>query len=250
MIDAKKDEHDFADYKTFNESFRDLYCKKMTINDAQTKLNEFNLKLNDLKIYKAKKQEYIKAKNSLINNAENFYKGREKIIEGFKKKIFLFESVDDKPKQRQISKKSIKNDVNAFNKWIYEEEAGINRELFKEHFNFQRLSDTLKNLYKTNGRKKNNKLVSMINSGLKDLKEKINEMSEEERENGKPDEIIKIVKEILEFNKQNQEGQGLKILTPSQLLSRLPISLAQLKAGNNSEKLENEIRQLLYSLYR
>ena len=75
-------------------------------------------------------------------------------------------------------------------------------------------------------------------------------MSEEERENGKPDEIIKIVKEILEFNKQNQEGQGLKILTPSQLLSRLPISLAQLKAGNNSEKLENEIRQLLYSLYR
>ena len=48
---------------------------------------------------------------------------------------------------------------------------------------------------------------------------------------------------------QNQEGQGLKILTPKQMLSRLPISLTQL-AGNNSEKLKNEIRQLLYSLYR
>ena len=47
-----------------------------------------------------------------------------------------------------------------------------------------------------------------------------------------------------------QRGQGLKILTPSQLLNRLPITLAQLKAGNNSEKLKNEIRQLLYSLYR
>ena len=47
-----------------------------------------------------------------------------------------------------------------------------------------------------------------------------------------------------------QKGQGLKILTPSQMLSRLPISLAQLKAGNNSEKLKNEIRQLLCSLYR
>ena len=47
-----------------------------------------------------------------------------------------------------------------------------------------------------------------------------------------------------------QRGQGLKILTPNQMLSRLPISLAQLKAGNNSEKLKNEIRQLLYSLYR
>ena len=50
--------------------------------------------------------------------------------------------------------------------------------------------------------------------------------------------------------RRNQEGQRLKILTRNQMLSRLPISLAQLKAGNNSEKLKNEIRQLLYSLYR
>ena len=50
--------------------------------------------------------------------------------------------------------------------------------------------------------------------------------------------------------KRNQQGKGVKILTPSQMFSRLPISLAQLKAGNNSEKLKNEIRQLLYSLYR
>ena len=62
--------------------------------------------------------------------------------------------------------------------------------------------------------------------------------------------IVEIVEEILNFNKQKQEGQGIKILTPNQMLSRLPISLAQLKAGNNSEKLKNEIRQLLYSLYR
>ena len=39
------------------------------------------------------------------------------------------------------------------------------------------------------------------------------------------------------------------MLTPNQMLSRLPISLAQLKAGNNSDKLKNQIRQLLYSLY-
>ena len=45
-------------------------------------------------------------------------------------------------------------------------------------------------------------------------------------------------------------GEDLKILTKNRMLSRLPISLAQLKAGNNSEKLKNEIRQLLYSLYR
>ena len=69
-------------------------------------------------------------------------------------------------------------------------------------------------------------------------------------ENEKPDKILKIVKEILEFNKQKQQGLGLKILTPNQMLSRLPITLAQLKAGNNSAKIKNENRQLLYSLYR
>ena len=62
--------------------------------------------------------------------------------------------------------------------------------------------------------------------------------------------IVEIVEKILKFNKQNQEGQGPKILTPNQMLSRLPIYLAQLKAGNNSKKLKNGIRQLLYSLYR
>ena len=50
--------------------------------------------------------------------------------------------------------------------------------------------------------------------------------------------------------RRNQQGKGLKILMPNQILSRLPISLAQLKAGNNSEKLKDEIRQLLCSLYR
>ena len=57
--------------------------------------------------------------------------------------------------------------------------------------------------------------------------------------------MVDLVQEILEFNRQNQEGQGLKILTPQQMLSRLPISLAQLKAGNNSEKLKNEIRHTI-----
>ena len=44
--------------------------------------------------------------------------------------------------------------------------------------------------------------------------------------------------------------KGIKILTPKQLLQRIPIALAQVKAGNNSESLLNEIRQIVYSLYQ
>ena len=51
-------------------------------------------------------------------------------------------------------------------------------------------------------------------------------------------------------NKTEQDRTGLKILTPKQLLQRLPIALAQVKAGNNSENLLNEIRQIVYSLYQ
>ena len=91
----------------------------------------------------------------------------------------------------------------------------------------------LKSLYKVNTNQ-NNEFVNVINSGLKDLKEEIKEMPEEERETEKPDNIVKLVEEILSFNKQKQQGEGVKILTPSQMLSRLPISLAQLQAGNSN----------------
>ena len=69
------------------------------------------------------------------------------------------------------------------------------------------------------------------------------------------EEAIKFIEDygsmILEAKKQakEQERTGLKILTPNQMLKRLPIALAQIKAGNNSESLLNEIRQIVYSLY-
>ena len=70
------------------------------------------------------------------------------------------------------------------------------------------------------------------------------------------EEAIKFIEDygsmILEAKRlaREQEGTGLKILTPNQMLKRLPIALAQVKAGNNSESLLNEIRQIVYSLYR
>ena len=104
-----------------------------------------------------------------------------------------------------------------------------------------------------NDKEKNSRFVNIFNSGLlivEELEKQIKEMSKEEIEIKKPYNVVKVVKKILDFNKHGQKGEGIKILTPNQMLSRLPIALAQLQAGNNSNKLKNEIRQLLYSLYR
>ena len=68
-------------------------------------------------------------------------------------------------------------------------------------------------------------------------------------------EVIKMFNDYARHLSRNsygskQEGIGLKNLTPKQILQRLPISLAQIKAGNNSQSLLNEIRQIVYSLYQ
>ena len=111
-----------------------------------------------------------------------------------------------------------------------------------------------------------NKIIR-INRGISpsmyalDAKSKPEQYDEAEKSEEKFDESIgesvKLRRQKAELDSEESakhrrkiKGQGIKTLTPQQMLSRLPISLAQLKAGNNSEKLKNEIRQLLYSLYR
>ena len=108
---------------------------------------------------------------------------------------------------------------------------------------FRRLRDSSDERNKDMVESINKKLTKMKNIVKNVPKDKVSRVEENEK-------IIDIVERILELNSEEQLGLGLKILTPNQMLSRLPITLAQLKAGNNSEKLKNEIRQLLYSLYR
>ena len=79
------------------------------------------------------------------------------------------------------------------NKWVNKQETGINNELFKKHFNFQRPSDMLKYLHQTNDKEKSDELVNVINSGLKNFKKENKEMSEEERITENSDKIVKIV---------------------------------------------------------
>ena len=105
-----------------------------------------------------------------------------------------------------------------------------------------------------NTQKEYNKQLNLIRRGNKNniQKETLNNINN--LYNAR-DMAIKFIEDygsmILEVKRlARQEGEGLKILTPNQMLKRLSIALAQVKAGNNSESLLNEIRQIVYSLYR
>ena len=177
-------DYDFSDYKTFKELFRDLYYRNITIDEAESKQEEFNVVLHLLKRYSPKHDKYVTLKNNLVDNASKFYEGREKIIEGFKNEVFPLYYDKEYEEQMEFEKEEEEEEkifnANEFNKWVNKQETSMNKELFKNHFSFQTPSALLKELYKTNNKEKNNKLVNVINSGLKDLKEEIKEMSEEE----------------------------------------------------------------------
>ena len=84
-------------------------------------------------------------------------------------------------------------------------ERDISDELVRKHFLVQDLGELLEKLKKLKNNPEKNKIkVNLINSGLRDLKEEIEDMSEEEKETKNPNEIVDIVENILEFNRQQQ----------------------------------------------
>ena len=153
---------------------------------------------------------------------KTFTKGEKKLLKGLKTKYFHFvmmkststerelkqkkkKKVEERKKKKEQEKQDEKTTgLNKFNKWIIDEEIDLNKELFKKYFNFQRPSDMLMLLNKTNDETKNNELVNMINSGLKDLKEEIEKMTKKEKEVEDPELIVEIVEKILKINEENQ----------------------------------------------
>ena len=133
---------------------------------------------------------------------------------------------------------------------IAQKKKRIDFNLFNYYFKYSSPSDMYKGLNKADT-ESNKVKVDFIKDDMINFKKDIENASKDDVDKiEKMNKIANIAERILYFNNENQEGSGLKILTTNQMLSRLPITLAQLKAGNNSEKLKNEIRQLLYSLYR
>ena len=126
-----------------------------------------------------------------------------KKLNDFKKRFNKLKAVDPQTDENKVLKPKVLDNVrDLFNELYY---------IYKDKYNEEK--DGLNT--------KNKKLFYYKKLRLTDIRCK----------------IIDIVEKILEFNERNQQGRGLKILTPYKTLSRLTITLAQSKAGNNPQKL-------------
>ena len=135
--------YDFSDFKTFNNLFKELYFKKMTIDNTEIKRNEFNAKFNALSKYSPRNQKCLELKYKLLDNAKNFYK-EKKIIEGFKKGIFPLKSDDEFKGQARYKNGLI--DSNEFMELIKSKENEINYGLVSKYFFVQKLEIILKEM--------------------------------------------------------------------------------------------------------
>ena len=211
----------FNKFKNSLDLASNIYRNKELLKDAENKQQNIKILLNKLRKYNPTNPKKIKDKEETLSAAEKLLNNKQEVIDAFKTGIFSY--ID----AFQIKEESKEERAKKFLEYIESETKDININFFNKYFNFAVPSALEKQFYEKKYKKKN-KLINIINSGLSDLKDEIKKMSEDEKKKfEQPDKVLKILNKIIDFNKQIQEGLGLNILTPNQLLSRLSISLAQ-----------------------
>ena len=135
-------------------------------------------------------QKKIEKKNRVLKSARKLSGARDNIINLFEKGTFPYKGNVFRTKEEESEEESeenklakIKDNYKFFFKYIEDESKGTNYELFEKHFNFTSPTVLTKQLYKIKNKKENNELVNVIKSGLIDLKDEIEEMSEDEKKN-------------------------------------------------------------------
>ena len=164
----------------------------------------------------------------------------------------MINKISDKKDEKN---KYIDSEIDKFLDKYENENVYISYNKNKNKFNTEEITKSLKNLH--------NKLINFsefdedYNKFMNNVKGFEDYKAEKEPGSVSPNQkkmkrYVKILKDIVDFYnpKSGKKGEGLKILTNQQMLNRLAILLAQIQAGNNSIKLKNETRQILYSLYR
>ena len=199
------------------------------------------------------------------------------IVNAFKNKIFPFYSGNyyhDLEEEETSESDNEKNNqdkasVSKLEKLAIDSDKILDPKLLDQYFHSNSLKEILKQLKDLRRQNKTsaayNYKMTLLIAGLIRLENVIKNMPEDEVKNKGLDLLKNIVRKVVDVNQilddmppleteeeaeKRHQGQGLKILIPQQMITRLPILLAQVKAGNNSQKLKNEIRQIVYSVYR
>ena len=225
-----QDNNDFKiiinDLKNAKKFWVEVTTRKTTKSEAKELYNDLTQK-DIYTLEKEKSDGFEKYISNILNNVGSIFTGAYLHYKNVPKETMFERSIAERTKLRTGRLDEIKR-----------KEQNINNELFQEYFtDYQSPSNVYKKLSKTEGvvnevwvysiKKVWSKLQRIIDYVPKDNAFKIEEN----------EKIIDVVEKILEFSNKIQSGQGVKLLTPNQMLSRLPISLAQLNSGNNSEKL-------------
>ena len=231
--------NDKYDFKMQNYFFLKTVTKKYSNNEAHELYeNLIKAKVDKLKNSKGKgKDKRINILNNLENIASSIFDGV--YLHYFDKPKITEESI---AKRTKLSRQRL--DI------FKEKEKNIHNKLFNYYSNYNYLSPSNMLSILSNASDEINKnRVNSINEKLTKIKNIVKNVPKDKafkiEENEK---IIDTIERILELNSENQLGLGLNILTPNQILSRLPITLAQLKAGSDSEKLKkrNQVNTVFF----
>ena len=201
---------------------------------------------------KQKKSSYKINKKDVLENAEALYSGLNVIVDAFERLVFKYGGLPEIDVDYDSDTYDLADrGLQMFKKFDNPDELrdalmDANKKEYVELLNDLKIKQTvLKDQIKSKIGIEHTRSENLVNT-VEDILDSVIKQHDITLDLEMPD----LESEEYAAQRRNQQGKGLKILTPNQMLSRLPISLAQLKAGNNSEKLKNEIRQLLYSLYR
>ena len=154
---------------------------------------------NKLKPYAPFNQRKKIERKETIDAASDLYNNRQEVINAFKTGIFL------QADGFRIQEESGENRLKEFMEYIEKGSKGMNYDLFKEYFNFLVPSALAKKLYEIKNKNKNNELVKAIKKKWSDLKDRIKDMGEQEKESVPPDRELKIVEKVLDFNEKNRK---------------------------------------------
>ena len=251
-----------------------IYNGNVSLDGAKQEQRKTENMLENFIDYNPIKDVYKNQKTNILLNEREFYNGQKEVLIAFEENIFrlpkpyVFGKNEWKEKDRgreEFLPKIIEKIVlEKFDQIALSEKEN---ELLDRDFGYKNIDELVDAFDNTKTDEELDELFDKITNKWTVLKKLINAVSnitEKKRINN----VIRGIEFVLNyvayyrdasdddesnsscFDFRDAKGSGLKVLTPNQMLSRLPISLAQLKTGNDSEKLKNETRQLLYSSHR